>query len=73
MTPNLIAVADWHKSSYSDGAGHDCVEVADLTHTPHHGIAIRDSKHPSGPALLVTPGGWTAFLTAVSHGNLPTP
>lgn len=47
------------KSSHSGGdAGQQCVEVARNTPTT---IAIRDSKHPNGPLLQVTPSTWTAF------------
>ena len=34
--------ATWRKSSYSNGTGGNCVEVADLP----SGRAVRDSKHP---------------------------
>ncbi|MCA1671249.1 MAG: DUF397 domain-containing protein, partial [Actinobacteria bacterium] len=27
----------------------------------------RDSKHPTGGTLLVTPRAWTAFTTALRH------
>ncbi len=57
---NCVEVA-WIKSSYSDGMGNNCVEVAPLT--PTQGIGIRDSKNPTGPALLVPPTAWSAFLT----------
>ncbi|MFI5621147.1 DUF397 domain-containing protein [Streptomyces sp. NPDC051567] len=48
----------WVKSSYSDGAGQNCVEVAVLAGC----IGIRDSKDTSGPALLVPAEAWTAFV-----------
>ncbi|RZS30526.1 uncharacterized protein DUF397 [Herbihabitans rhizosphaerae] len=48
----------WRKSSRSsDGSNHDCVEVAvagDMT-------ALRDSKNPSGPLLMVPASGYTSF------------
>ncbi|GAA2365166.1 DUF397 domain-containing protein [Streptomyces cuspidosporus] len=49
----------WFKSSYSSNDGPDCVEVALTPDT----IRIRDSKHPHGPQLTVTPAAWTAFVT----------
>jgi hypothetical protein len=49
----------WFKSSYSDGGGGNCVEIATC---PHHTIHIRDSKNPDGPTLTVTAASWTAFL-----------
>ncbi|MFE7274346.1 DUF397 domain-containing protein [Streptomyces sp. NPDC057623] len=49
----------WFKSSYSDGTGNNCLEAARL---PAEGIAIRDSKNPTGPALVLPPTAWTAFV-----------
>lgn len=51
----------WRKSSYSDGTGNNCVEASRLA--PATGIAVRDSKNPTGPALLLPPTTWTAFVT----------
>ncbi|KND35696.1 DUF397 domain-containing protein [Streptomyces acidiscabies] len=56
--PELAADQAWFKSSYSD-AGQNCLEVADLA--PH--IGIRDSKNPTGPALLLPLTSWSPFLT----------
>jgi hypothetical protein len=54
-----LTKATWHKSSYSGGNGGNCVEVArNLSGT----IAIRDSKDPHGPALLIAPAQWHTFL-----------
>jgi Domain of unknown function (DUF397) len=41
--------AAWRKSTYSNGAT-QCVEVASLGTR----LAIRDSKNPGGPVLLLT-------------------
>nr|WSY54912.1 DUF397 domain-containing protein [Streptomyces sp. NBC_00886] len=49
----------WFKSSYSD-PGQNCIEAARLTPT---GIAIRDSKNPTGPALLLPATAWVPFLS----------
>ncbi|MET7852466.1 DUF397 domain-containing protein [Streptomyces avermitilis] len=52
----------WVKSSYSD-PGQNCVEIA--APLPGTDIAIRDSKNPTGPSLLVPAAAWSAFVTAV--------
>ncbi|MFJ7419620.1 DUF397 domain-containing protein [Streptomyces uncialis] len=52
----------WRKSSYSDGAGNNCVEIAAL---PEH-IGIRDSKNVPGPVLAVVPTVWADFLSYVT-------
>ncbi|MFC9602201.1 DUF397 domain-containing protein [Streptomyces niveus] len=54
-----LSTAQWRKSSYSNGDGGDCVEVAD----GHHGVVpVRDSKTPTGPVLLITPTAWSDFV-----------
>lgn len=55
-TPDLEAAA-WRKSSYS-GQGGDCIEVAGLTTR----AAVRDSKNPTGPALVLSDRAWAAFV-----------
>ncbi|WP_119294120.1 DUF397 domain-containing protein [Streptomyces sp. YIM 130001] len=52
----------WRKSSYSNQAGGDCVEVADGL--PHL-IPVRDSKVPHGAELTFGRGAWSAFISAV--------
>ncbi|MER7885435.1 DUF397 domain-containing protein [Streptomyces fimicarius] len=51
----------WFKSSYSNGDGGACVEVA--THPA--AVHIRDSKVTDGPVLTVEPAAWSAFV----HGS----
>ncbi|MPZ65142.1 MAG: DUF397 domain-containing protein [Pseudonocardiaceae bacterium] len=58
--------AVWRKSSFSNGNGGNCVEVADLDHGRR---AVRDSKDPHGPALIFTPGEWAAFTASVRDGE----
>ncbi|MBV2357452.1 DUF397 domain-containing protein [Streptomyces sp. J2-1] len=48
----------FRKSSYSALEG-NCVEVAD---TADQGHAVRDSKTPAGPVLLISRAGWNLFL-----------
>ena len=56
----------WRKSSYSAQAQGNCVEVA--TNMP--GIAVRDSKDPSGPILRFSANAWRTFLNEVKSGRL---
>ncbi|HEV7452449.1 MAG TPA: DUF397 domain-containing protein [Pseudonocardiaceae bacterium] len=56
----------WQKSTYSNGTGGACVEVADLD---GGGRAVRDSKDPAGPALMVTATEWIAFTARVRGGE----
>ncbi|MFF8918804.1 DUF397 domain-containing protein [Streptomyces sp. NPDC015032] len=61
-TPDLSTAA-WRKSSFSDGGGTNCVEVADN----YPGLVpVRDSKTPTGPALVITATAWTAFVGFVA-------
>jgi len=53
--------ADWFKSSHSGSDQSTCVEVADVR--PSTGkIAVRDSKNPAGPVLLLAPALFNAFV-----------
>ncbi|MER5982934.1 DUF397 domain-containing protein [Streptomyces sp. NPDC001787] len=58
--------AGWRKSSYSGGANAECLEVAD----GHLSVPVRDSKTPTGPAILFSPDGWSSFVAAVKNGHL---
>jgi len=62
-----VATLPWRKSSRSSGSGQNCVEVA--AYRPGV-VAVRDSKDPNGPALVVSPAQWHALLTGVRSGHL---
>ncbi|MEU6750676.1 DUF397 domain-containing protein [Spirillospora sp. NPDC046719] len=44
----------WRKASRSGENGGDCVELADAAGAVAEAVAVRDSKDPGGPVLLVT-------------------
>ncbi|MFI1308409.1 DUF397 domain-containing protein [Streptomyces sioyaensis] len=63
-----LSTAAWRKSSYSNGDGGNCVEVAnDLPGI----IPVRDSKDPHGPALIFPAAAWSSFVSAVKDAPLP--
>ncbi|WP_308289752.1 DUF397 domain-containing protein [Streptomyces muensis] len=51
----------WFRSSYSNGAGGECVECA-LTADD---TLVRDSKCDTGPVITVSNDAWHAFLGGV--------
>ncbi|OAR26241.1 DUF397 domain-containing protein [Streptomyces sp. ERV7] len=69
---------NWFKSSYSDGEGGACIEVAYDWHKSSYSgaeggtcvevashpsaIHIRDSKVTQGPEVTVPPAAWAAFV-----------
>jgi hypothetical protein len=69
-----LSRATWRKSSYSNGTGGSCVEIAVLARTARpgreHHIAVRDSKDPHGPALTFTARQWCDFTAAIKAHEL---
>lgn len=61
--PNGVA---WRKSSYSNQAGGDCVEVADGFPGM---VPVRDSKVPCGPSLAFATDSWAAFISELNTGH----
>lgn len=55
----------WRKSQASNPSG-SCVELAGL---PGGDVAMRNSRHPSGPALIYTRAEIAAFLAGVRNGE----
>ncbi|MFG2491255.1 DUF397 domain-containing protein [Streptomyces caniferus] len=63
--PDASTLTRWRKSSYSNGQGAECIEIAD----GHPGsVPVRDSKNPHGPACVFDEAGWTSFVEAVKRG-----
>lgn len=60
-----LSAAQWRKSLLSGDDGGQCVQVA--TNLPGI-VAMRDSKNPAGPVLVLTPGAWARFLGAIRNG-----
>lgn len=57
-----MSAAIWRKSSYSDGSGGNCLEVAD----GHPDLVpVRDSKVPDGPHLTFGGDAWSTFVAAL--------
>jgi hypothetical protein len=61
-----LAGARWTKSSLSGPTGGNCVEVARLGDGQ---VAVRNSRHPSGPALVFTAAEWDAFVRGAKDGE----
>ncbi|QNE77197.1 DUF397 domain-containing protein [Streptomyces finlayi] len=61
-------ITGWFKSSYSGGGQGECLEVAE----GHASVPVRDSKAPTGPAVIFSPVGWSSFVEAVKDGHLIT-
>ncbi|MFD6289316.1 DUF397 domain-containing protein [Streptomyces sp. NPDC060205] len=59
--PATDAPSSWFKSSYSNGAGGECVECAPAA----GGALLRDSKDADGPVLTVRVHAWHAFIRAL--------
>jgi hypothetical protein len=63
LRPDL-ASARWRKSSFSMENG-ECVEIA----RGATWVAMRDSKDPGGPALVVDRGAMERFLAGIRCGQ----
>jgi hypothetical protein len=61
-----LPVVTWRKSRRSGPQGGNCVEIANL---PDGQVAIRNSRHPAGPALVFTPDEWDAFVGGAKDGD----
>jgi hypothetical protein len=57
--------ARWRKSRLSNPSG-SCVELAEL---PGGAIAVRNSRYPSGPALIYSRAEMAAFFQGAKDGE----
>lgn len=65
MPADQLSGVAWRKSARSGALG-NCVEVAPL---PTGEIAVRNSRFPSGPALVYTREEMAAFLAGAKDGE----
>ena len=65
MPADQLHGVQWRKGGRSSAQG-NCVEAARL---PHGGAAVRNSRHPHGPALVFTQAEIRAFLESVKDGD----
>jgi hypothetical protein len=68
MTKGLLVNlenAEWRKSTRSGPYSDACVEVAFVDGA----VAMRDSKNPTGPALIFTVEEWDAFVLGAKDGE----
>ncbi|MEU9062567.1 DUF397 domain-containing protein [Streptomyces sp. NPDC048430] len=79
-----LSTATWHKSSYSDASGGNCLEVATWRKSTYSGgdggnclevadglphiVPVRDSKVTDGPALVFRTAAWSAFVADLKRG-----
>ncbi|MYV93658.1 DUF397 domain-containing protein [Streptomyces sp. SID1034] len=57
----------WRKSTYSGGTSGECLEFSDSCSAC---VPVRDSKNPTGPAVVFGPTAWAEFVGAVKGGTL---
>ncbi len=62
MHAHDLSDARWRKSTYSNGDGGNCVEVADGVPGV---VPVRDSKVAGGPVVVVGSVAWTEFVRTV--------
>jgi hypothetical protein len=65
MQASLLRGAAWRKSRHSNPSG-NCVEMARLSAGR---VAVRNSRHPDGPALIFPRAEWEAFLRGFRDGH----
>jgi hypothetical protein len=66
MSAQQLPALAWQKSRRSNPSG-NCVELAALP--DGNGIAVRNSRHADGPALIYTRDEIVAFLQGARDGD----
>ncbi|MFC9242828.1 DUF397 domain-containing protein [Streptomyces sp. NPDC057136] len=59
-----LRTAAWRTSSYSNGDGGNCVQVAD--NVPGF-VPVRDSKLADSPVLAFRAAGWAEFVRSLKR------
>ncbi|MFC8451495.1 Scr1 family TA system antitoxin-like transcriptional regulator [Kitasatospora sp. NPDC057223] len=62
----------WQTSTYSQGDGGECVEVALNLAAGEGVVPVRDSKDRQGPELAFTAAAWAAFTRSAAAGEFGT-
>ena len=57
-----LAGLSWYRSGHSTSSGGNCVELAEVAGV----VAVRDSKDPDGPVLLLTRAALRAAVQSVT-------
>jgi hypothetical protein len=70
MQASALDDVTWTRSRRSGPTAGNCVEVAFLA---GGGVALRNSRHPDGPALVFTRAEWDAFLGGAGDGEFERP
>jgi len=70
MPASQLHGISWVKSRRSGPTGGNCVEVAFLQRGE---VAMRNSRHPDGPALIFSAAEWDAFLGGAVEGEFSRP
>lgn len=65
IAANQLQDVTWRKSKRSGAVG-NCVEIAELANGE---IAMRNSRFPSGPALIYTQAEIAAFVAGAKDGE----
>ncbi|WP_329386154.1 DUF397 domain-containing protein [Streptomyces sp. NBC_01716] len=76
---------EWHKSTYSDASGGNCLEMATWRKSTYSGasggdclevadglpdiVPVRDSKSPELPGVVFPAAAWSAFVTSLKTGT----
>jgi hypothetical protein len=61
-------MSNWRKSTYSNGGGNACVEVASAD-----GVMVRDTTNRGGSMLAVSAGAWQVFTSKITNALPETP